>query len=445
MADQSEAAALIQSGAAYGRRVGWRSDSGATVFTGFKPGGFSLYFDDSPFFHTDLEGRWQRALIDGVHFLKGLDAGVVSIDRIREGENLVLHRRSLPFAEANDLDATVRAAALELIERIQRGSLSRIEPAESGVALATGDLLEMLDRIGAWDASAWFRHRERYLGTYGPLPFLPAEAQQAVVLQATLGHPGPVAFGGAEPREHYVRSPEEFAQHVRDVSALLGRRVAQCRSVFLAGADVLHQPSHVVGAYLDIAGQAFRVDSNAPRLRMKDWKEEHHRLDGILTLMDDFQPNLPRLSDWRRFRERDLLRVGLGVESGDPRIRALYGKSWPDQALGDLVADIKEAGISVSLLILSGAGGIENAERHLTATGNLVGSLDLGVGDHVYLLDDHEVGGASARDRLMSQGHTPFSPDAMEKRRRGLKSALTERLGPKRVKILTYLLEKQWA
>ena len=83
----SEAACLIEQGATYRRRVGLQPthDPADPIFAGFKPGAFAVYFGDAPYYHFDLEGRWQRAFVEGTHFLKGLDGTVQSIDRVREG------------------------------------------------------------------------------------------------------------------------------------------------------------------------------------------------------------------------------------------------------------------------------------------------------------------------------------------------------------------------
>src|SRR5947199_10180530 len=117
MAGESEAAGLLRAGALYTRRLGLRPPTGPPdlIFAGFKHGAFSIYFGDAPIYHFDLEGRWQRAFVDGLHYLKGLDAVVQVIDRVREGPNLVLNRRTLDSAEATDFDAQVRTVALELI------------------------------------------------------------------------------------------------------------------------------------------------------------------------------------------------------------------------------------------------------------------------------------------------------------------------------------------
>ena len=74
MAQTSEAACLLQTGAQYTRRLGLRDGSGRLVFAGQKRGVFSLYFDDELICHFDLEGRWQRAYVAGLHYRKALDA-----------------------------------------------------------------------------------------------------------------------------------------------------------------------------------------------------------------------------------------------------------------------------------------------------------------------------------------------------------------------------------
>src|SRR5215210_5294008 len=113
MAHPTEAACLLETGAMYPRRIGLRAGSAELTFAGFKPGAFSIYCGDEPIVHFDLEGRWQRAFVAGVHYRKGLDTTVDRIDRVREGDNLVLRRRALSGAEAADLDASVRALALD--------------------------------------------------------------------------------------------------------------------------------------------------------------------------------------------------------------------------------------------------------------------------------------------------------------------------------------------
>jgi hypothetical protein len=431
---RTEADCLLETGALYRRRVGLEPMTGAgtLVFAGFKHGAFSIYFGDEPIYHFDLDGRWQRAYLDGLHYLKGLDAAIHEIDRVREGPNLVLRRRKLSFGEAADLDARVRTVALELMAGLAEGRFRRQEPT-GGKAQPLGneELHDFLDRVGRWDTAAWFAHRERYTATYGLLPFLPPECQNAVVLQATLGHAEGRTFGLSPAADPYVRSAAEFAQHTRDVAALWGRRLLQSRLIFLAGDDVLHQPIEAIEAYLDAINQTFPIRTTSEGTDL--------RFEGIHGFIDDFAGRRLGREGWHRLAERGLSRISLGIESGDPEVRAVHGKHWEDDELRSTVADAKTSGLGASLLTLVGAGGLERAREHHERTVRLIESVELGRGDFVFLLDEKEV----RKPGPVSAELTLLEGNEWADRQRLLKDALAP-LKNRGVKVLPYTLEKQW-
>ncbi len=444
MAQQTEAACLMTSGSAYRRRAGLQPESGDLIFAGFKPGGFSIYFGDEPIYHVDLEGRWQRAYFEGIHYLKALDASVDAIERVREGENLVLRRRRLSFAEAGDLDARIRSTAVDLIESLGSESLQLVAPPAPAWLLGRYEIQEMLEKIAAWDAAAWFRHRETYLGTYGPLPFLPPSCPRPVILQATLGHPDGRAFGGADPAEPYVRSETEFEEHVRTVAELLGRRVAQAKGVVLCGGDWLRQPIDRIASQLDIASKVFSVQiEEGSRPRLSNRPEDSALLDGFYAFLDDLSAPLPEPDGWRQLRDRHLKRVDIGVESGDAGLRGLFGTTWDDDALPRTVADMKQAGLEVGVVLLVGVGGKENAERHVDASTRRLLGLNLGAGDIVYLVDADDVGGPSSRERLRRQGLTPLTVAERSAQREAIRARLNPLRAEQGVKVVPYSLEKQ--
>jgi hypothetical protein len=442
MAQQTEAACLLETGAMYGKRLLLCPPSGVPIFAGFRPGVFSLYFGDAPIYHFDGEGRWQRAFVAGTHYLKGLDAAVQAIDRVREGGNLVLKRRTLGFAEASDLDAQVRAAALDIIDALGTGRLAFQSPPGPTPALSDAELREVLEQVTRWDAAAWFAQRERYLDTYGPLPLLPPDsAQSALVLQATLGNAAGIAFGGGAVTEHAVRSPEEFATHARAVRTLLGRRLAQCRTVFLAGSDVLRQGPEIVEGYLQAISATFPIDPNSARRQGSSPLDSETTLVGIDALLDDFTSPTPGWPDWKRLHARLLRRVSLGVESGAAEIRALYGKDWENGDLRGLVAQLKDAGVGVGVVVLVDSGGIENAARHLAATEALVNELELGAGDLVTLLDANEV-----RDPALDAaalGFTPLTGPRWAEQQSELRRLLLPVRNERKAKVAPYSLGKQ--
>ena len=427
----SEAACLIEQGATYRRRVGLQPLQGQSepIFAGFKPGAFAVYFGDAPFYHFDLEGRWQRAFVDGTHFLKALDGSVQSIDRVRKGANLVLKRNTLRGAAATDFDAKVRSMALALIGDLDAGKLGRIDPSSpKATPLPTEDLHDFLERISHWDSSAWFAHRERYAATYGAMPFLPPECLTSVVLQATLGHTAEFGSGRAPSAKPSRRTPNEFRQHAREVAALWGRRLLQSRTIFLAGSDVLRLPQDDVLAYLSVVREVF----------MSDGGESAPRFEGVHVFLDDFGPGLPGHSAWAAFAALGLTRVSVGVVSGDSEVRSLYHQGWSDEELRAAFADLKSAAIGASVLALVGAGGVEYADSHVARTAALITSLDLRPGDFVFLLNENEL-----RDPI--DARAPLSPalgSAWGSEQTRLKEALAG-LKASKVKVLPYTTEKQ--
>ena len=441
---RTEAACLLEQGASYQRRIGFEpvAAGGDPIFTGFKRGAFSVYFGDAPIYHFDLDGRWQRAFVEGVHYLKGLDASVQAIDRVREGANLVLKRRTLGDAEASAFDAIVRSMALGLIADTDVGRFRRKDPpAGKAQALATDTLRGFLEQISRWDARRWSSHRQRYLATYGPLPFLPPECQNAVVLNATFGNVGGISFGLSPTAEPYVRSPDEFERHANEVSALWGNRLLQSRIIFLAGNDVLREAVVNVIAYLDVVRRIFPIEP-----KMTESKSDRAiddapipRFDGIHSFVDSFTLPRPDRAAWGEFAKRGLLRISLGVESGDPDVRSLYDKSWTNEDLRATVADLKSAGLGVSLLSLVGAGGVERAESHVRLTTQLIESLDLSAGDFVFLLDENEIGDSNQSP----EGLTLLEGPAWSEQQAKLKEALAP-LKKNGIKVLPYTMEKQW-
>ncbi len=436
MTHQTEAACLLHTGALYPLRLGLRPASGDDIFLGVKPGAVSIYFGDAPIYHFDLDGRWQRAFVDGVHFLKGLDTAVHAIDRVREGENLVLRRRTLGFARTTDLDDQIRSVAMELSEGLT-STLSTLDPPGDTRPISIEQARDLLDRIALWDSARWFAHRERYLSTYGPIPFLPPDTPSPVVLQATLGHVRGPGFGGEPPAEYYERSPDEFRDHTRDVARLLGRRALQCRQVFLAGSDALRRGADAVMAALGAAAEVFPIHPGPrPRARDVDVLDTAPSLDGFHAFLHEFDRPPFSAEAWLELQSRHFRKLIVGIESGSERVRRLYGRDDGDR-LGDWVASCP---VGLGVVVVVGAGGREGEDDHVGATVDLVESLPIPPGSLVSLVDADELDTRPAGER----GFTPLDPTAMGMQREEMKARLSAVLSPRKVKVTTYSTEKRW-
>ena len=354
----TEAAGLLQSGLIFPRRVGLQpvDDPGgqADILLGFKRGGFSAYFGDAPLLHFDLDGRWQRAFIAGTHYLKGLDTRTQAVDRVREGESMILQRRTLTTAETTDLDDAVAGRMRTLRDDLFAAHFRLLPPPAPSRSITREELAAILGRIAGWDQTAWAEHQSSYHQAYSDdfAPFLPPDCPNPVILRA----------------EAEV-SPHDLAARAKLVASLLGQRLNQCRDVFLTGSGWLDRPEDEVLALLQSVNEVFPIEPNQQRPRALDTADAP-RLETIHGWLDAL-PTHPLPPDaWTRFRAAHLGRITLRID----------GESLPNSdALRALITPAKEAGLGVGLACFVASVGASSLV-------DLIGSLPLIAGDLVSLI-----------------------------------------------------------
>jgi hypothetical protein len=204
----------------------------------------------------------------------------------------------------------------------------------------------------------------------------------------------------------------------------------------------LQQTADTVAVYLETVARVFPLGSDSSNGCEREVPAGIPQIGGIHAFLDDLSAPRPSESDWRRFASLQLRRVSLGVESGDPSVRALFGKHWENDDLRGTVAALKAAGLGVGVIVLVGAGGVDHSKRHFEATVDLIHSLVLGPGDLVSLLDAHELLDPESESRAAG-AEAPLRGQAWLDQQ----SAFLERLTPvrkvRKAKVIPYSLEKQ--
>lgn len=435
MAQITEAACLIQSGNLYPYRNGFRTAGDEDLFVGFKPGGFSIYFGDAPIYHFDLEGRWQRAYMNDRHYLKALDTTTQTIERVREGANMVLHRETLDADARRAVDEHIREMAAGLVEGFRTGALRPVAGPDGTRTIPVEALEFFLGRIASWFADDWETLREDHARAYLGYPTLPPNALNAVVLQATRGNRLGRAFGGSVAETPGVPSLEEFRGHAVDVKNLLGKRLCQSRSVFLDGPDLLRLPISEILPRLQVAREYFPTQPGIGPGKPSEFNPwaPAPRLEGFQVFLDeptgvDLDP-----SEWASLHDSHLIEVAVGLTSGDPAIRASYGSDWTNRSFENLIALIKGAGLKVTVLTLLGAG---PSDAHASSTLSLLEALPLGKDDLIALVDANEF------DRRGSDRGA--RAEELEKERARFTAQLKALRASRGVKFAPYSTEKQW-
>ncbi|WP_018111493.1 radical SAM protein [Thermus igniterrae] len=287
----------------------------------------------------DREGRPYHYFRQGLTFKRALDGslhlrfrdGERRRRRLAEEEALVVYREVLELAAAHLQDPGRRA---EVLAWTPEG---------------------LLDPTPYRRAYAW------------PVSILPPDAYLSVVLQATTGCSwNRCAFCSFyQDRPFQKRSPEAFREHVERVLALLGRGRLLRRGVFLADGNALALAEPLL-PLLEAVGEAFPGEP-------------------VLGFLDLFTGLRRPASWWRRLRALGLRRVYLGLETGHAPLLALLQKpGHPREAL-PLVRALKEAGLSLGVILMVGAGGAPFAAAHFRDSLALLAGLPLTPEDVVYL------------------------------------------------------------
>lgn len=92
-------------------------------------------------------------------------------------------------------------------------------------------------------------------------------------------------------------------------------------------------------------------------------------------------------TDFYRLHELGMRRIYIGIESGNPDILKMLNKKMELDVAREFIGKIKEAGINVGLIVMSGFG-----EDHVKSTVDFLGSIEYSKGDIVYISPVKEYG-----------------------------------------------------
>jgi radical SAM superfamily enzyme YgiQ (UPF0313 family) len=117
----------------------------------------------------------------------------------------------------------------------------------------------------------------------------------------------------------------------------------------------------------------------------------------------------------------------LGVETGSDDLRRWLNKPGTSDTVIEAASKLKEAGIDLGLIVLLGAGGVENARRHVEGTLSLLKRAPLGPGDLVYFSPLIVEEGSPYARAAAERGWTPMAEPDLREQRRQMESELPPR------------------
>ena len=364
----------------------------------------------------DLHGRLIGAFRQGQNLRRGLDGRVLA--RWRLGG--LRQRQWLSPAEIEQLFHDLRA------------DLARILASHPSPAIA--DLLRRAYDYNPEHDIELFHH------IYRPISILPPDQYQALVLQATEGCSFNTCTFCAlyRDRPFRIRNPEAFSQHITDVREFFGAGIRFRRSIFLADANALIIPQPQLLPLFDAIARSFILmpESISPPQR-QTWLRQHpDGVTGVYAFIDGLSAERKTSDDFSALRQRGLRRVYIGLESGHEPLLTWLRKPSAAAAMRDDIIRMKQSGLHLGVIILTGIGGSRFHSGHCIDTAAILNAMPLDGDDIIYFSPFQPDPDAPYNQIAAAEGIEPTTPAFAQTQERIIRAALTlpsSPTGPKRV------------
>lgn len=348
---------------------------------------------------VDAEGRWITARIGPVTLRRKVDGGVF----IARGasRSTATGVAATPGAD-EPADSAWHTEVAELAATLlaSLGDAARagvLEQRPGGARVEAERVLARAARIGPDD---WREVAARFAEVYPePVPILPPDRYRDLVVLPATGCPHGACDFCAWYREARFRAlaPAELERHLDGVEALFGAGARARDGLFLGSASGLSVADERL---LDLMARARARFGRPPR--------------GVAAFLDPHHAPTRDAAAWARLGEAGLVRVIVGLESGEPELRARLGKPGPLPVVAETVAAARAGRVGVGLTVLTGAVRPEEVAAHVDATVAFIAARALSAADLVYVspLDDAPDPAAAAREARAMTARLRAATDA---------------------------------
>lgn len=397
------------------------------VYIALSPCELVLYFDKPEHaLHYDLEGRLLKTSSANLYRRRGLSHRLLVTRKRTTEEGGGIERTLLAEVVADATVAEARLEVMEVSERLTQGALA-IEFGKPSVHQAVETLAPLLERAKHFDVGAARANAQQFSQIYGRVAVLPPDQYNALVLQATEGCP----YGGCLFCElyrgvfHCRKTAAEFRQHVGGAIAFHGEGLRARRSIFLGEANALALPHDTLVEFFKVLQELFELPSpKQEAVPARWWLGSKTRFDGVSSFLDTFTGKPHTAAEFRELRERGLRRVYIGLETGSNELLRWLCKPSTTERAQACVRALKEAGISVGVIVLLGPGGEAFDAVHRRRTATVLNDLSLAAGDSIYFSPLVIYGGSQYEEQSRALGIRALSTRELCEQEEAIRDAL---------------------
>ena len=391
----------------------------------------SMSYDGVPVDYFDREGRLVGTFVDGHHYRRGFDNRLLEKFRSDDGRQRV--RRDVLDPRKREIIDSAYTRAHELWDSVERGDVTEFRPQGLGARVdpdrARAEVLDRIAPILRFGYGRLVEDGERFRGIYAPVSILPPDQYLALVVQMTVGCSwNKCTFCDFyRDRPFSIKSPDELREHIGQLEGFYGESTWLRKSIFLLDGNALVIPQAKLLERLDVVHEFFEFvppDMLDP-VEQSRWRREHpHGFDGLYSFLDAFSTVKKSVEEWRELRARHVIRVYIGLETGDDELLRFVNKPGDGATMVDATRTIKAAGINVGVIAMVGVGGGAFAAQHVRNTVQAINAMELGEGDIVYLSDFVNHPGLPYEALAHEQGVTDLDWQGVVAQREEIKRAL---------------------
>ncbi|MEM0156764.1 MAG: radical SAM protein [Thermoplasmataceae archaeon] len=261
--------------------------------------------------------------------------------------------------------------SIESVSSQEANSILEFSYGLASTAVRAGNIASNVDiagRVASRNPQWAEADSKALLSLYSAVPVVPPDQPAALYLEVTSGCRWNMCTlcRGYETREYTTRSMGEFISHLKAVKDGYGAGISSRRSVFLGDVNALDIDQKMLLEVLD----RIREDINLP----------------VFTAFDIFTtPKKKNMINYRDLKDHGLNRVYVFLESGSYRVIRLFNKHINVTETMNLVNNIKDHGIGVTIVVMAGIGGKKYSRDHVEATANIISQLALDKDDAIVL------------------------------------------------------------
>jgi radical SAM superfamily enzyme YgiQ (UPF0313 family) len=397
------------------------------VYVALSPCEMVLYFDQPEHaLHYDLEGRLLKISTVNLSRRRGLSHRLL-VTRKRTAEEAGGIERSLLAEDASNTAVAEAQVELAEVATCLAEGATTVEFGKPSVHKAMDTLTPLLERAAQFTEETARANAQRFNQIYGRVAVLPPDQYNALVLQATEG----CAYGGCLFCElyrgvfHCRKTKTEFDDHVREAVAFHGEGLRARRSIFLGEANALAMPQDALLEFFDVLNEHFELPpAKQAAVPARWWLGSTTRFDGVSSFLDMFTGKPRTAEEFHELRKRGLRRVYIGLETGSNELLRWLCKPGSAEQAQCRVRALKEAGISVGLIVLLGAGGEAFDPAHRRETARVLNELSLGAGDSIYFAPLMVCPGGEYEEQTRALGIRMLSTRELGEQEQAIRAAL---------------------